>query len=312
MPEAKMVVTPINALTVDVEDYFHVEAFSGQVARETWDQYPLRVVENTWRVLDLLDSHAAKATFFVLGWVARKVPRVVSEIARRGHEVGCHSFWHRLVYKLTPEEFRSDLREATRAIEDAAQVKLKGHRAPTYSITPSSAWALDILADEGYAYDSSIFPIRHDIYGFPAFPRFPVTVDLSEKPGQAGGNGSAPTRSIVEFPASTVKILGKNIPGPGGGYLRILPLRYAHWALRRIGGREKMPASVYFHPWEIDPDQPRLGGPFRSQIRHYTRLRDTARRLETLLQAFRFAPMSRVLEMMPAPQVLCLESSLAK
>jgi polysaccharide deacetylase family protein (PEP-CTERM system associated) len=265
------------------------------------------VVENTFRVLDLLDRHGAKATFFVLGWVARKAPRVVTEIARRGHEVGCHSFWHRLVYKLSPDEFRADLREATAAIEDAAQVKLKGYRAPTYSITPRSAWALDILAEEGYAFDSSIFPIRHDLYGYPSFPRFPVTIALAD------GNGACPSggrsRSIVEFPASTVRLLGRNMPGPGGGYLRIFPLRYAHWALRRIGGRDKMPASVYFHPWEIDPDQPRLGGPFRSKIRHYTRIKDTERRLETLLQAFRFAPMSQVLETMPAPEMLHLETS---
>ncbi|MBI4605978.1 MAG: DUF3473 domain-containing protein [Planctomycetes bacterium] len=275
---------PRCAMTVDVEDYFHVEAFARVVRREDWDRYPLRVEESTRRLLDLLDRHAVKATFFVLGWIARKAPRLVAEIRRRGHELGCHSFWHRLVYTLSPEELRSDLREATRTIEDAGQVKLRGHRAPSFSVTEKSLWALEVLAEEGYEYDSSVFPIRHDVYGIPAFPRFPVRLEV--------GGGA---RSIVEFPASTVRLLGANLPGPGGGYLRILPLRYSLWALRRIVETEERPAAVYVHPWELDPGQPRLRGPLASRLRHYTGLSRAEGRLERLLSAFPFAPMGEVL-----------------
>jgi polysaccharide deacetylase family protein (PEP-CTERM system associated) len=295
-----MTPSPLNAMTVDVEDYFHVEAFAKVISRERWDGFELRVEESTRRILDIFDRHAVKATFFTLGWVARKKPRLVAEIARRGHEIGCHSFWHRLVYNLSAAEFRSDLRDATRALEDAAQVKPRGYRAPSYSITKRSLWALEILAEEGYAYDSSIFPIRHDIYGYPGFPRFPVKVDLKS----AGA-------SIAEFPPSTVSVLGKNLPGPGGGYLRIFPLRYALWALRRIGGKDRMPASVYLHPWEVDPDQPRMAGPLRSRLRHYTGLRNTAARLDTILAEFRFAPMAQVLAEHPPERAWALDEAVA-
>jgi len=284
-----------HALTVDVEDYFQVESFSKQVGRERWESYPLRVEASTMRLLDLFDRRQVKATFFVLGWVARKAPRLVEEIARRGHELGCHSFWHRLVYGLTREEFREDLREATRVIEDAGQTRLRGYRAPTYSVTPRSLWALEVLAEEGYAFDSSIFPIRHDVYGFPSFPRFPVRV-------QCGGE-----LAITEFPAATVHVLGRNLPGPGGGYLRIFPVRYALWALRRIERRDRRPGAVYLHPWEVDPAQPRLDGPLRSRLRHYTGLAGAARKLERLLGAFRFAPMGQVLEAHPPGETVRLD-----
>jgi len=288
---------PVNAMTIDVEDYFHVEAFSKQVGRDRWDGYPLRVESSTLRLLDLLDRHDVKATFFVLGWVARKAPRLVAEIARRGHEIGCHSFWHRLVYNLTADEFRADLREATSTIEDAAQTSLRGYRAPTYSITRQSLWALEVLAEEGYTFDSSIFPLRHDLYGYPEFVRFPVRIRCGADARMSS------TSTIAEFPASTVKVFGKNLPGPGGGYLRIFPLRYALWALKRIAGEGK-PATVYLHPWEIDPEQPRISGSFRSRVRHYTGLGTTARRLEKLLTTFPFAPMGRVLEEHP-PEEAC-------
>jgi polysaccharide deacetylase family protein (PEP-CTERM system associated) len=274
---------PLNALTVDVEDYFHVEAFSSRVDRSSWDDFPPRVEENTSRLLDLFDRHGARGTFFILGWVARKQPRLVAGIAARGHEIACHSFWHRLVHRLTPEEFRADLRDATRAIEDAAGTRLRGYRAPTYSITMESLWALEILAEEGYAFDSSIFPVRHDVYGMPSFPRAPVELDL--------GSGG----TIVEFPPSTVRVLGVNFPGPGGGYLRILPFAYSRWAFRRIVREGKIPGVVYIHPWEIDADQPRIPAPLRSRLRHYTGLRRTEERLSWLLERFRFAPMSQVL-----------------
>ena len=274
-------------MTVDVEDYFHVEAFAKVVSRDRWDDFPLRVEASTLRILDLFDRHGVKGTFFVLGWVAKKLPRLVGEISRRGHEIGCHSFWHRLIYNLKPEEFRSDLREATKVIEDAAQTKLRGFRAPSYSVTKRSLWALDVLAEEGYTYDSSIFPIRHDIYGFPEFPRFPVKVEL--------GSGS----TITEFPPSTVHVLGRNLPGPGGGYLRIFPLRYALWALGRIQSVDCKPGTVYIHPWEVDPEQPRIRSPLKSRLRHYTNLRRTEARLDRILASFPFAPMASVLEAHP-------------
>jgi len=166
---------PNHILSVDVEDYFHVEAFAGTVSRESWDQYPCRVVENCRRLLDMFDRHAVKATFFVLGWVADRFPRIVREISNRGHELACHSFWHRRVDSLTPAQFRSDTREACDAIEQAASVRVLGYRAPTWSIRRQSLWALDVLAEEGFAYDSSIYPIRHDLYGIPGASRHSYT-----------------------------------------------------------------------------------------------------------------------------------------
>jgi polysaccharide deacetylase family protein (PEP-CTERM system associated) len=276
-----------NALTVDVEDYFHVEAFRKVVGVGEWEQYPLRVEESTRRLLDLFDRHGVKGTFFVLGWVARKRPRVVEEIARRGHELGCHSYWHRLVYGLEPDEFRADTREATAAIEDAAGRTPRLYRAPSFSVAARSLWALDVLAELGYELDSSIFPIRHDLYGFPEFPSFPVRVLL--------GSG----RSITEFPMSTTRFLGRNFPGPGGGWLRILPGWYSRLVLGRIHRREAAPGMVYLHPWEVDPAQPRIRASWRSRFRHYTCLESTERKLEALLERFRFAPLGEVLALHP-------------
>ena len=273
-----------HALTVDVEDFFHVEAFRKQIDQDRWGEYPLRVVDSTKRVLDLFDAQQVKATFFTLGWVARQAPSLVREIVDRGHELACHSYWHRLVYGLDPEEFRRDTREAVAALQDAAGVRVRGYRSPSYSITKRSLWALEILAEEGFAYDSSIFPIRHDTYGMPEFPRFPVRVAFG---------GAEP--EFIEFPPSTTVFAGSNLPGPGGGYLRIFPRWYAAWALRRIERRDRRPATVYFHPWEIDPDQPRLSGPLKSRLRHYTGLRSMEKRLTSLLKQFSFAPMGDVL-----------------
>ncbi len=284
-------------MTVDVEDYFHVEAFSREIDRRHWDSYPLRVERNTYRLLDLFDTFEVKATFFTLGWVARRCPRLVEEIVKRGHELACHSFWHRLVYDLDPEEFRRDTEDATRAIEDAGRMRPRGYRAPSFSITKRSLWALEVLADAGYAYDSSIFPIRHDVYGFPAFPRFPVTVQWSDGASEPSAKDAAP--SIVEFSPCTVRLFGNNLPGPGGGYLRIFPLRYSTWALSRLERHDRRPGSVYLHPWEIGPEQPRMPGRLKSRLRHYTGLARTEDRLRTLMRRFRFAPMGKVLEQYP-------------
>jgi polysaccharide deacetylase family protein (PEP-CTERM system associated) len=219
----------------------------------------------------------------VLGWVADKFPGLVREIHARGHELACHSFWHRPVCSLTPEEFREDLREACGAITQASGAEVKGFRAPSWSITPDSHWAFDVLAEEGFVYDSSIFPIHHDLYGHPGGERFRHRIST------AGG------RELVEFPASTVRLFGSNVPTGGGGYLRMLPFAFTQWSLERIGREDGRAVVVYFHPWEIDPKQPRIAGSFKSRLRHYTNLGRMESRLRRLLAGRRFQPFRSVL-----------------
>ena len=245
--EANIAAKPLaHILSVDVEDYFQVEAFAGQVSRESWDNWPSRVVANTQRVLDLFDVHQAKGTFFFVGWVAARFPHLVREVQSRGHEVACHSYWHRTVYSLSPEEFREDTRRAKRVIEDAAGVVVKGYRAPSWSITKECLWALDILAEEGFSYDSSIYPIHHDLYGVPGAKRFPYMYEC--------GNG----RELLEFPPATLRFLGTNFPVAGGGYLRIFPSAYTELAFRTFEKNYGERLVVYLHPWEVDPEQPRI------------------------------------------------------
>jgi polysaccharide deacetylase family protein (PEP-CTERM system associated) len=272
-----------NALTFDVEDYFHVESAALVVRRTDWPTYAPRVEVNTRLILDLLDVAAVKATFFVLGWVAERNPRLVREINDRGHEVACHSFAHRLVYTMTPDDFRSDVRRAKGTIEDAAGVRVVGYRAPTFSIVDGSLWALNVLAEEGFQYDSSVFPIRHDRYGMPRAPRFPHAVRL------AGG------RTLAEFPMTTVEIAGNRLPFSGGGYFRLLPYRVIRRGIRRVNTRERQPAIVYLHPWEFDPGQPRLGMRGVSRFRHYVNIRSTQSKLRRLLTDFEFGPARDVL-----------------
>jgi polysaccharide deacetylase family protein (PEP-CTERM system associated) len=267
-------------MSVDVEDYFMVEAFAGSVPRESWERRPSRIVANTRRVLDLFDKFNVKGTFFFVGWVAQKFPELVRDVHARGHELACHSFWHRTVYSLTPKEFREDTRAAVRTIEDAAGVKIYGYRAPSWSITGECLWALDILAEEGFAYDSSIYPIHHDLYGMPGAQRFPYAHQL--KGGQ----------SLLEFPPTTVNLLGQNLPAAGGGYLRILPLAYTRWAFRKFEEKCREQVVVYFHPWELDPEQPRIRDKWKSRLRHYTNLHKMERRLEWLLESYSFRPFS--------------------
>jgi polysaccharide deacetylase family protein (PEP-CTERM system associated) len=269
----------IDGLSVDVEDYFHVEAFADRVKRLDWDSYPSRFAVNTRRILDIFAASGCRGTFFVLGWVAERDSALVREIAEAGHEIACHSHLHRKVTTLKPAEFREDLRRATHAIEDAAGVKVVGYRAPTFSIRGESLWALDILAEEGYLYDSSFFPIRHDLYGFPEGPRFMHRRKL---------NGGA---SIYEMPMSTLRLGGQNWPFGGGGYLRLLPMTYTKWAINRTHRVEKKPAIVYFHPWELDPEQPRMRAGWKSSFRHYTGLRTMERSLKALLAAGKFEPL---------------------
>jgi len=269
----------VDGLSVDVEDYYHVEAFADRITPAMWPQLPRRVADNTRRVLELLERSGAKATFFVLGWVAEREPGMVREILSAGHELGCHSYLHQRIWRLTPDEFRDDTRRALAAIEDAAGQKVLGYRAPSFSIVPKSLWAVDILAQEGFLYDSSVFPIRHDLYGMPDAPRFPFRWQC--------GQG----RSIFEIPPTTVRVMNCNLPAGGGGHLRILPMAYTRWALRRTRQQDGEPITVYFHPWEIDPGQPRLAGKWKSMFRHYFNLSRMEGRLCELLTQGSFVPL---------------------
>lgn len=268
----------VHLMTVDVEEYFQVEALADRIPPETWDTYPSRVVESTRRILDLFDRFEARGTFFFVGWVAKRFPALVREVRHRGHELACHGYWHRPVDRMSEQEFRTDLRAAREAIEQAAGVRVVGFRAPTWSINRGNLWALETLAEEGFLYDSSIFPIRHDLYGMPEAPRFPYTHAL------------ASGRRLLEFPPTTVRLLGINLPGAGGGYLRILPFAYTRWVLRHMEKTEGQPAMVYLHPWELDPGQPRVAVPLRSRLRHYTNLSRMEGRVTRLLACHRFQP----------------------
>lgn len=266
MPE-KM---PTGVVSVDVEDYFHAEAFSDVVDRSQWDSYICRVEANTRRILDLLAELNVHATFFVLGWVAERFPALVREIAAGGHELGCHSYWHRLIYKLNPSEFREDTRRAKSVIEQIAGQPVLGYRAPTYSVVHRSIWALEILTELGFSYDSSIFPIHHDLYGMPDAPRAPFRFQT-------------PFGPMTEFPITTFRLAGHNLPVGGGGFLRLLPRMYTRLGLQRVQ-REGLPVVIYIHPWEIDPEQPRLAGRLSSRIRHYTNLSRMMERFRSVLQ----------------------------
>ena len=263
-----------NYLTVDVEDYFQVAAFERAISPDEWDQHPCRVVANVHTILDLFTAHDVQGTFFIVGWIAERYPDLVLEIERLGHEIGCHSYWHRKIYDLTPEEFRNDTRKAKDILEQIINKPVYGYRAPSYSITQKSLWALDILAELGFRYDSSIFPVYHDNYGIPDAPRFPY---LLEKQG------------LMEYPISTVRFSRLNLPIAGGGYFRLFPYWFTRMALRRINKREQQPFIFYFHPWEIDPEQPRIeGAGIKSRFRHYLNLTKTQKRLLHLLGDFRF------------------------
>jgi polysaccharide deacetylase family protein (PEP-CTERM system associated) len=279
----------INAMTIDVEDYFHVSVFDGVVPRARWDGLESRVCANTERILALFEEHEIKGTFFVLGWVAEHFPALVTRIAELGHEVASHGYSHRLVYDQTPRAFRDDVRRAKAVLESRSGRPVLGYRAPSYSITPRSLWALDILIEEGYRYDSSIFPIRHDRYGIPLSPRHPYSIHRRQG-------------DLIEAPASTTAIPMMNLPIAGGGYFRILPYRWTRWGISRVNRQERRPVIFYLHPWEIDPGQPRLRAGFVSRFRHYRNLDQTELRLRRLLEDFRFGRLSDVLDTSPEPQ----------
>jgi polysaccharide deacetylase family protein (PEP-CTERM system associated) len=278
-----------NALTVDVEDYFQVDAFARQIDPATWDRIPLRVERNTQRLLDLFAEKGVQATFFVLGWVAERCPGLVRTIAERGHEVACHGYSHQLIYGQTPAVFRDETMRAKACLEDQAQRPVLGYRAASYSITQRSLWALDVLAELDFAYDSSIFPIRHDRYGIPGSPRWPYRLTTP--------NGG----SLLEFPPSTFSLLGYRLPVAGGGYFRLYPYELTRFALARLNWVEGQPFIFYLHPWEIDPEQPRIRAGWLSTFRHYTNLHRCEARLRQLLRDFRFTTVREVLEAISAP-----------
>ena len=273
-----------NALTVDVEDYFHVSAFSDSIDRSDWGNHTLRVERNTHRLLDLFDEQGIKATFFVLGWVADRVAGLIGEIASRGHEVACHGYSHQLVYKQTPDVFREETLRSKSLLEDIIQTPVRGYRAASYSITNRSLWALDILADAGFEYDSSIFPVHHDRYGIPDAPKYPY--QLTTPNGQ----------TLVEFPLSTARFLGYRLPMAGGGYFRLYPYGLTRSGLRQINNRDSKPFIFYLHPWEIDADQPRIDASWFSRFRHYNNLDKCESRLRRLMSDFSFTTTWDVLE----------------
>jgi len=282
----------VNAFTIDVEDYFQVAALAPAIDRASWPERESRVERNTGVLLDLLSERCIRGTFFVLGWIAERHPNLIKRIAAEGHEIACHGFSHQLVYAQTPEEFREETARSKDTLENLSGSAVIGYRAASFSITRRSLWALDVLIDLGFKYDSSIFPIRHDRYGIPDADSRPATL-------------TAPSgRTLVEFPMSAASYLGVRIPVSGGGYFRLLPYFLTRSGLRQINGRHGRPFTFYLHPWEIDPDQPRVRVSWLSHFRHYTNLHRCESRLQRLLEEFRFAPMREVLAtvgLLPAP-----------
>lgn len=271
-----------NALTIDVEDYFQVAALAEAVRREDWDSMEYRVEANTDRLLGLLDQYNTRATFFTLGWVAERSPELVRRIRAAGHEVASHGYSHQLIYNQTPDVFREETRRSKAILEDILGEPVTGYRAASYSITAQSRWALDILAEEGFTWDSSIFPVHHDRYGMPDAPRWPYRLKTD--------NG----HELAEFPLSTLKLPGYTLPIAGGGYFRLFPYWFSQWGLGSIN-RQGRPFVFYLHPWEVDPEQPRLEVKWLSRFRHYNNLDVCEARLNKLLQRFDFAPMGEVL-----------------
>ena len=268
---------PVNYLTIDVEDYFQVAAFEKIIHPTQWHSYPSRVERNTKKILEIFDTHKVKATFFIVGWTAEQYPSMVREIINHGHQIACHSYSHQKIYHQTPEEFRQDTRLAKDILEDITGRPITGYRAPTYSITKKSLWALDILEELGFKWDSSIFPILHDNYGIPDAPRLAYKL---------------PNHDLIEYPITTTLFWGRKVPVAGGGYFRILPYWFTKMALKKINQQEKQPFIFYLHPWEVDPDQPRVShAGWKSRFRHYHNLNKTEERLHRLLKEFQFGPL---------------------
>jgi polysaccharide deacetylase family protein (PEP-CTERM system associated) len=273
-----------NALTVDVEDYFQVSALAPHIDRSSWDSRPCRVERNVQRLLELFDASGARATFFTLGWVAERYPQLVRDVVAHGHELASHGYAHLRASEQTRLEFSSDVLSAKRLLEDVSGQPVKGYRAPSFSIGRDNDWAFDELLAAGYAYSSSVYPVRHDHYGVPDAPRFPYRT----RPG------------LLEIPLTTTQLLGRNLPAGGGGFFRLLPYSVSRWALRRVNRIDQRPAIFYLHPWEIDPQQPRIAGTSaKTRFRHYVNLSRTESRLSRLLRDFQWGRIDEVF----APQL---------
>ena len=269
----------VNALTIDVEDYFQVSAFESHIPRSDWDRLPCRVEANIDRILQMLDARRTHATFFTLGWIAQRYPDMVRRIADAGHELASHGTEHRRATDQSSADFAMDIRDAKALLEDVSGREVRGYRAPSFSVGPANVWAFQCICDAGYRYSSSVYPIRHDHYGAPASPRFPHEV----VPG------------LLELPIATVRFLDRNWPAGGGGYFRLLPYELSRWSLNQLHRRDGRPAMFYFHPWEIDPGQPRVSGlSAKARFRHYVNLDRTQRRLDRLLRDFRWDRVDRV------------------
>lgn len=275
-----MLAPPItNALTIDVEDYFQVSAFARYISREDWDVRECRVERNVERILQLLAERDVRATFFTLGWVAQRYPQIVQRIAEGGHEVASHGYGHERASDLSREAFAQDVSRAKKLLEDITGAAVRGYRAPSFSIGTGNLWAFDALAGAGYEYSSSIYPIQHDHYGMPDSPRFAYRV----------GTG------LLEIPVTTVRMMNRNLPSSGGGYFRLLPYPMSRWLLRRVNQEDREPAIFYFHPWEIDVEQPRVPGiDLRTRFRHYVNIPRMESRLQNLLADFRWGRMDQI------------------
>lgn len=271
----------INAMTVDVEDYFQVSAFEKHIAKSQWDSLQHRVADNTFRILDLFAQHQVKATFFTLGWVAERYPELVRRIVAEGHELASHGYEHIRVTEQTPEQFRADIRKTKQLLEDLSGQVVIGYRAASYSIGAKNLWALEVLEEEGHLYSSSIYPVKHDLYGMPSAPRFAFRPENTQK--------------LLEIPITTLKIGPKNMPCGGGGFFRLYPYLFSKSAYQYLNAVEKQSGIFYFHPWEIDPEQPRQQNlPFKSRFRHYLNLTRVESRLNNLLNDFAWDTMQNV------------------
>lgn len=268
-----------NALTIDVEDYFQVSAFAPYIRRDEWERRECRVERNIDRILAMLDDHHTRATFFTLGWIAERYPQVVRRIVDQGHELASHGYGHERASDLTREAFRHDVTHARQVLEQIGGVEVKGYRAPSFSIGARNLWAFDVLAQAGYRYSSSIYPIRHDHYGMPDAPRFAHRVPSG----------------LLEIPVTTVRMGQRNLPSSGGGYFRLLPYGLSRWLIRRVNQQDREAAVFYFHPWEIDPGQPRVDGiDPKTRFRHYVNIPRMERRLRSLLGDFRWGRMDEI------------------
>lgn len=269
----------INALTIDVEDYFQVSAFAPYIRRSEWDKRECRVERNVGRILDMLAEQNTHATFFTLGWIAQRYPHLVRRIAEAGHEVASHGYGHERVSDLTPEDFAQDIRAAKHLLEDLSGAAVTGYRAPSFSIGQGNLWALDVLQQEGYRYSSSIYPIQHDHYGMPDAPRFAHRI----------------REDLIEVPPTTLRMFNRNLPSSGGGYFRLFPYALSRWMLRQVNQNDQQPAIFYFHPWEIDAAQPRVDGiDARTRFRHYVNISRMEQRLKRLLQDFQWGRMDHI------------------